>query len=122
MRTIKNKFLKQSETSNRFSITPTFGPIVLIAITVAVYYYLASHSLFPFWISKIYLGLKIFIALEIVIGSAKTMMMPILTLIVGLLLLFVSQVYDINLIAATECWQLIFAAVFGFLVTLFLKF
>lgn len=122
MRTIKNKFLKQSEKSHRFAITPIFGPVVLIAITIAVYHYLTTHDLFPLWIDKIHFVLKIFIAFEIIIGSARTFMMPLFTLIVGLLLIFTSEAYQINLIPLMDCWQIVFAALFGFIITFLIKF
>lgn len=122
MRTFKNRFLKRSEESNRFSLIPTIRPIIFIAVLCSIYYYLQKHSLFPLWINRIYIALKIYIALEILFASAKTLMMPLLALIAGLLILFTGEVYHINLLSTMECWQLIFTAIIGFLITIFIKF
>ena len=122
MRTIKNKLLEQSDKSNRFSLTPTIRPILFIAIFTTIYFFLAKHHFFPLWIHKIYLGLKIYIALEILVCSSKTIMMPLLALATGLIILFTAEVYHITLLSTMECWQLIFTAIIGFVITIWLKF
>ena len=122
MATIKNKSIKKTERKNSFAITPTFTPIILIAIAIGVFYFLKSHDFFPLWINKIYFLLKIFIAFEIIIGSSKTVIMPLITLIVAIALIVSSQIYNINLISMMDSWQLLFAAILGFLVSLIVKF
>jgi len=117
----KNKLLTNSEHFGRYAITPIFLPLVLIAIAVGSYYYLSIHEFFPLWISYIYIALKIFIALVIIIGSAKTIIMPLVTVIIGLLLIFTSQVHNITLISNADAWQIIFLGVFGFVISLLVK-
>lgn len=121
MRRFKNKLLENSERHNRYAITPIFLPLVLIAIAIGVYYFLVTHDFFPLWISYIYIALKIFIVLEVILGSSKTIIMPLVTVIIGLLLIFASQVYSITFITNAETMQIIYLGIFGFVISLLVK-
>lgn len=104
-----------------FAIKPIFPPIILIFLATAIYYYIDTHNLFPDWLYAIYIVLKIFIALQIIIGSARSLMMPIVTLLAGILILFTIQIYDINLVSSVTAWQLLIMAVIGFVISIVIK-
>jgi hypothetical protein len=104
-----------------FSIKSILPHIILIAIIIGVYYFLFTRDLFPQWIDYIYIGGKILIAFIIILASARSGIMPILTLISGLLILFISQVYNINLTSPTDAWELLIMAFIGLVITILTK-
>ena len=103
------------------SIRAILPHCLLIAIAVGGYYFLATHYLFSNWINAIYIGVKIFVGLQIILGSARCATMPILTLLIGLVLLFVSEVENIALISHSDTWQLILASFVGLIITLLVR-
>ncbi len=107
--------------SNLFSIKNILPHIILIALIIGGYYYLSVNDLFPQWIDYFYYGGKALIALIIILASARSGMMPILTLIAGLLILFVSQFYDISLTSPTDVWEILFMAFIGLIITILVK-
>lgn len=116
---INNNFIVSN--NNIFSIIPILPQLIFIAIAAGVFYYIHSHDIFSMWLSAIFIGVKIFIALQIIIGAARSLMMPILALSAGLLILFTTPIYHINLIAISDIWQLLIMAVIGFLITILAK-
>ncbi len=113
--------MRNHNNSNLFSIKSILPHIILIALIIGGYYYLATNDLFPQWIDYIYYGGKGLIALIIILASARSGMMPILALIIGLLILFTSQVYNITLISATDAWELLTMAFIGLIITILTK-
>ncbi len=106
---------------NLFSIKTILPHITLIALIIGGYYYLSTNDLFPQWIDYLYYGGKAFIALIIILGSARSGMMPILALIAGLLILFTSQMYNITLTSPTDVWELLVMAFLGLIITILVK-
>ncbi len=106
---------------NLFSIKTILPHIALIALIIGGYYYLSANDLFPQWIDYVYYGGKAFIALIIILGSARSGMMPILALTAGLLILFTSQVYDITLILPADVWEILVMAFLGLIITILVK-
>ncbi len=104
-----------------FSLSSILPHIILIAIIIGVYYYLSIHNLFPMWIDYIDDGGKIVIALLIILASARSALMPIITLLGGLLILFTIQVYDITLVSSVEGWGLIVMSLVGLFITTLVK-
>lgn len=107
--------------NNLFSIKPILYHIFLIALLIGVYYFLSINDLFPQWIDYLYYGGKALIALIIILASARSGLMPILALSIGLLLLFLSQVYNINLVSYSDSWQILFMAFIGLVITILVK-
>jgi hypothetical protein len=104
-----------------FPFYPILWHIILIALTIGGYYYLSTNYLFPEWIDYIYYGGKAFIALLIILASARSALMPIFTLFGGLLILFTIQVYDITLVSSADAWQLIIMSFVGLVITMLVK-
>jgi hypothetical protein len=107
--------------SGLFSIASIIPHFILIAFVIGVYYYFSTHGLFPLWINYIYYGVKIFVALEIILGAGRSIVMPILALLGGILFLFTNQVYGMLFISPADAWQLIIVAFVGLLVTMLVK-
>lgn len=107
--------------NNLFSIKAILGHLILIVLIIGIYYYLFINDLFPQWIDYIYYGGKALIALIIILGSARSAMMPIIALIAGLLILFTSQFYDITLLSHTDDWEVLVMAFVGLIITVLVK-
>jgi hypothetical protein len=106
---------------NLFSIKTILPHIALIALIIGGYYYLSVNDLFPQWIDYVYYGGKALIAFIIILGSARSGMMPTLALISGLLILFTSQVYDITLVSSADAWEILIMAFIGLIITILVK-
>jgi len=108
---------------NLFSINAILPHVTLIALIIGGYYYVSVNDFFPQWIDYVYYGGKAIIALTIITGSARSGMMPILALIVGLLILFTSQVYDISLtlVSPGDAWEILVMAFIGLIITILVK-
>lgn len=104
-----------------FSIKSIVPHLILIAIIIGCYYFLYSSNLFLGWIDYAYYGGKALIALIIILASARSGMMPIVALIGGLLILFISQVYDITLTSPADAWELLIMALVGLVITILVK-
>ena len=104
-----------------FAFSPLIPHFIIIAIVVIVYYFLTKYGLFPAWIHTIYYAVKIIIALEILAASAQTLLAPIITLIMGSLLIYGVQVYNIEILTYSDGWQLIIVALIGSLITIIRK-
>ncbi len=105
-----------------FSFTAILPHIILVIAALAGYYYINSRGLFPAWSQYIYYGLKIFIVLEIILASARSLLAPIITLVTGLIILFFDPIYKFALVSTADGWQLIIVAIIGYLVMLIVKF
>lgn len=101
-----------------FSIRPIISPTILIACAIAGYYYIDTHYLFIDHLFTIYVVMKLFVALLIIIGSARSLLMPFLTFLVGITLLVLIQSHGITLISSVSAWQLIVVAAVGFVISL----
>lgn len=106
---------------NLFSIKPILFHLILIFLIIGGYYYLFMNDFFPQWIDYIYYGGKALIALIIILGSARSALMPILALITALLILFASQFYDIALLSHTDVWEVLVMAFIGLIITILVK-
>ena len=105
-----------------FSIKPLISSAIIIAIVFAAYYYIDANYLFLDWITTIYYVAKIIIAFEIIRASAHTLLAPILTLVIGLLILFTNQVYGFDVLSDIHAWQLVMMSGVGFVFTILVKF
>ncbi|MCC2666993.1 MAG: hypothetical protein K0R24_285 [Gammaproteobacteria bacterium] len=113
--------MRHKRNGHLFSLTSILSHIILIAIIIGTYYYLSTHHLFPMWIDYIYSGGKIVIAVLIILASARSALMPVITLTLGLLILFTIQDYTIPLISSVDAWQLIVMSVIGLFITILVK-
>ncbi len=112
--------MKQNEL---FSVKSVVPHIIFIIAIIGTYYFLSSRDLFPQWIDYIYYGGKALIALIIILASARSAVMPILSLLSGLLILFLGQIYDydIVIVSPADAWQLLVIAFIGLIITILVK-
>lgn len=117
---------KQTKTpSNRngwFSIMPIFPQLVAAIIVFIAYYYIQGQNLFPDRILYIYWGMKIFIALQILIAARRSLVGSLLAGALGLLDIYLISVNGVALLTSDDALQLIIAAGVGVLFTLLIKF
>jgi hypothetical protein len=106
-----------------FSFTSIIIHLLLAIATVSIYYYCSSRNLFPQWIDYIQYSAKAFLVFLIILGSARSAVMPVATLIAGLLLLFTIQLGEINLsfISVADAWELIIMSFVGLIITVLVK-
>lgn len=105
-------------TNSIFSIIPILPQLLFISIALGIYFYLTTIKLFYYLLSHIFLGVKIFVAWQMIIGSARSVIMPVLALTAGLLILFTIQNYHITLVQINDAYQLILMALVGLVITL----
>lgn len=105
----------------KLSLLRIISNLIIIAILIGFYYFCKTNNLFPYWINHIYYAVKIIVALQILYASARSLLAPMLALLIGLISLFTIQVYQINLITLAETSQLLGVAVIGFLVNYIVK-
>ncbi len=113
--------MKNRSRTHSFAITPLILRVIFIAIVLAGYYYILNKGYFPEWIDYIYIGVKIIIAYQVIVGASQTLLIPLLALAIGLVNLFTIQIYHITLISPADAWQLIIAAVIGFIIAIIIK-
>jgi hypothetical protein len=104
-----------------FAITPLIPHLIFVGMVLGIYYYIVSNDSYPDWNNTFFIVTKIIIAFEVLVTAARSFWSPILALIASIVLLFSIQVYDVNLVAASDAWQLMGISLIGFLVTIFIK-
>ena len=112
--------LKKIYDSRWYTFTPMMPNAIRIATVLVIYYYLFLHHLFPLWLDKMFLWVKIYIAVEMLLGAVRSLMMPMLMSSLGLLFLFVIPLYQITILSIIDAWQLIIAASLSFLIAFFI--
>jgi len=88
--------------------------LIFIAALIGGYYYIWHQNFFYNYLDSIYIGIKIIIACDIFIASIRTFLMPILALLAGAGLLYLSNDYSFS-IGSTE-WQLLIMSGVGFFI------
>lgn len=104
-----------------FLFVPIIPNIVIITIAVGIYYLIATNNLFVDWLNVIFWIVKIIIAFEIITGSARSLLAPILAFISGLLLMYILQVYNMDFISISDAKQLLAMSGVGFVITLLVR-
>jgi hypothetical protein len=104
-----------------FAFTPIISNIVIIAVTLAIYYVFVISELFPDWANVIYWVVKIIIAFQIIIASARSLIAPALSLLAGWSLMFMLQVYNLSFVSTADAWQLIIVSGIGFVITILVR-
>lgn len=103
------------------AITPLFKRLIYIAIAVGIYYYINSHYYYQRHIEGIYIALKVFIALQILAGATRTLLMPILGIAAFIFFLYLSDFTGQAIISSMDNFQLLGVSIFGILVTFMFK-
>lgn len=106
-------------TRSSFSLIALIPHFIFIAAVIGAYYYIWQHNLFYNYLDQIYIGLKIVIACDIFIASIGSTLAPLLTLVVGLGLLYVSQDYQFSFYS--NAWQLVILSGVGFIIRLLVR-
>lgn len=109
-------------TNNLFSFKRIIPNIIIVIIILALYYlYLHQHSYFLEWDKQIGWAVKIILAYEILESSARSLLAPIFTLLIGFVLYAIDFLYQIDWITSDVTWEVIIIALLGFLVTIIVK-
>ncbi|GEM_PF-4547571 len=96
-----------------FAILPN---VLSIAFVIGCYYLLLSNNIMPDKQVFFYWTMKVIIGFNILAASARSLFAPIFAVLIGILSLFTSTVYNITLITSAESWQLIMVALVGFVI------
>ena len=113
--------MRHKTNGHLFSFFSIFPHIILILMIIGGYYYLSLHSLFPAWIDYIYNGGRGLIVFLVILGSARSALMPVITLISGLLILFTTQMYTITLVSSVDGSELVILSFIGLVITMLVK-
>ncbi len=108
--------------NSMFAFMPLIPHVIVITLVVAGYYYITKHELFPEWINYIYYAVKIIITLEILAASAQTLLAPLLTILGGAALIYLSKMVNLVIATSADGWQLIVLGLIGLLITIVTKF
>lgn len=103
-----------------FDFFPIIHRIIIVAIIVYAYYWIVSNYIFLDWLQYIDYGVKIIIIYEILAGSMRTMLAPVLGLLCGLAMLVAADGYGYSnlFISSTNGWGLIIVSILGSLITI----
>jgi len=110
MKNIRPRFPKNKKSS----LLLIFPHLIFIAILLGGYYYIWQHNFFYNYLASIYIGVKIIIACDIFIASIATSLAPILALIAGIGLMYLSKDFTFSIYSSE--WQLLFMSIIGFFI------
>lgn len=102
-----------------FPILSVLPHLIFIAILIGIYYYLWQNDLFYNYLNEIYIGLKVVIACDIFIASISSMLAPLIALIAGLIMLYLSHNYTFSMYA--NAWQLVIMSGVGFIIRILVR-
>ena len=103
-----------------FAIKPLFSRVLVIAVVVALFYGIIREGFFPLWTTYIEWGVRVIIAYEILIGSCRTLLAPLLAGVAGagMYIFCEGSQYSYLLVSTASAWQLMITAVIGALITI----
>jgi hypothetical protein len=104
-----------------FSVLAVIPQIIIIAIVLGIFYYIRAEHYFPLWLNYIYYAVKFIIAIEILIAAARSLIVPLLAIVLGALHIYYAQVHNLALISDNDAWQLILIGGVGIVVTFIVK-
>jgi hypothetical protein len=117
-------FLRQpsdDEGKPLFPIATILINIIAIAVFIAAYWYVKKLNLIPDYINFAYWAMNVLVTYNIIAGSARSLVMPLLALaIAGAAYYFASQ-YNIYYMTQNEIIQLGVVGAIGLVVTFMLR-
>ncbi len=123
MRSNRNRaFLKDSppgEQKDYFAIMSILPNLIFVAVIVTAYWYMYSRYLFADYINYIYWTVNVLVTYNIIAASARSILAPILALIVAAVAFFVPTLVVLTM---PEFYQLLAVGTIGLLVFIVLKF
>ena len=102
-----------------FSWRSILPHIVVIALCVALYYAMIHYYLFFQWGFYIYYLIKLVIAYAILSASTRSLLPPLIALLLGGAVLFTNNLYLTTLMNSDTAWQLLGIGLAGVLIALF---
>jgi len=121
MKTKYNPYGRPSPAKNWFAISRLFPYLFYISLALGIYFYIKSYDLLQDWFTYIYYAIKLFVGLEIILGSAISLVMPLLAIAASLGMMYANNQYELYLLTDTEAWQLLITAGVGAVITLMVK-
>ncbi len=116
-----NELYPSSKYSGLFALTPVIPQILIIAIVFGLFRYFQLSDYFSQWMTYIYYGVKVIIALEIIIAGAKSLFVPILAIVLGALNLYYMQAKNLTYISMNDSRQLIIIGAIAFVITFIVR-
>jgi len=104
-----------------FALGPIIPHLIIIALVVAGYTYIVKNEILPDWSTFMYYSMKVFIAFELILASARSFLAPTLGIVAALGLLFIDDVYQISFITPADGWQILTISVVGLLISALMK-
>lgn len=121
----KRPLFRRNEMDERpngwFAIMPIIPQIIIIAIVLGIYYYINLKGFFPLWTTYIYYGVKVIIALEIIIAAAKSLVGPLLAIAIGAVNLFWLLDQGSAFLTPDNAQQLLVMGVIGIVITFIVR-
>jgi len=118
----RNEMDRANNQHGLFAIIPIIPQIIIIAIVIACYYYISTTDYFVVWLTNIYYAVKAIVAIEILIGAGKSLTLPILAILFGMLNLYFIQVdHAFVTLSANNSWHLIMIGGIGIVLTFIVR-
>lgn len=100
-----------------FPIVPILLNLIIIAICVGAYYYVITLNLVPDYQQYVYWAVNIIISINILAGSAKSFIIPILTTMAGVAALVAIYNYNLEILTLAQSWQIFVLGIVGLLIS-----
>jgi hypothetical protein len=108
-----------------FAITPILINLIAVAVLIAAYCYIISAHILPAYQNYIYWAVNILVSYNILAASARSLIAPILSIIVGSLGIFANSsttsIAFLSALTSAQCWQLAILGIVGLLITFALR-
>jgi uncharacterized membrane protein AbrB (regulator of aidB expression) len=99
-----------------FSVVPILFNLIAIAVLIGVYLYITRTGMFPDYEKYIYWTVNVLISYNILVSSARSFLVPIVTTIGSGLILICIYSYNGAYLSVNEDWQLLGLGIVGFFI------
>ena len=118
----RNEMDRANNQNGLFAIIPIIPQIIIIAIVIACYYYISNTDYFVVWLKYFYYAVKTIIAIEILIGAGKSLTLPLLAVLFGMLNLYFIQANNaLVTLSSDNSWHLIIIGGIGIVLTFIVR-
>jgi hypothetical protein len=104
-----------------FFLLPILPHLLIIAVCIGLYYAMINFYLFFEWGIYIYYAIKLVVGFEILSAGARSYLVPVGALLLGLAVLFTNCIYLTTLMNTDTAWELSIVAFVGILLRKFIE-
>jgi hypothetical protein len=112
---------KRAKKFSLFAVLPILPQLLIIALSLGVYYAMIHYYLFFPWGIYLYYALKMIIAYAILSAAFRSLIVPLGSLLLGLAALFTNNLYINMLMSTDSAWALVALGLVGLLISLFVR-